>query len=241
MAACCTTRGIPRHRSTGSAPALAVRNNEISDFSICNKRFDLSCRGNDLWEPAVRKSIAVRVSRSSQDIPDPSQASSTAFRGKPLIGATKCASGCNACVAACPTAAITLDPLVIDLGRCVLCGYCEPTCPSAKISFSNDVCMGVTDRHALTVSQPRPELDPIKVNEADLFAPTLHVSGCPPYPLTFLRGVPDVLGIASGVHHTHVSTSVDRLRWRCSRSCDFRASDAAILLSDILVIFGAMG
>ena len=28
--------------------ALAVRNNEISDFPICNKSFDLSYAGNDL-------------------------------------------------------------------------------------------------------------------------------------------------------------------------------------------------
>ncbi|MEO8806942.1 MAG: 4Fe-4S dicluster domain-containing protein [Burkholderiaceae bacterium] len=112
------------------------------------------------------KSIAVRVSQGSQYIPDPRKASPTGFRGKPLIGAADCATGCDACVAACPTAAITLNPVAIDLGRCVLCGDCEPACPTAKISFSNDVCMAATDRQNLTVSQPRPELDPIKVNEA---------------------------------------------------------------------------
>jgi Ni,Fe-hydrogenase III small subunit/NAD-dependent dihydropyrimidine dehydrogenase PreA subunit len=247
------------------------------------------------------KSIAVRVSQGSQVIPDPRQASPTGFRGKPLIASADCASGCDACVASCPTAAITLNPVAIDLGRCVLCGDCEPACPTAKISFSNDVRMAATDRHALTVSQPRPELDPIKVNEAlrkrfgrslklrsvsaggcngcelevnaltnvnfdigrygidivasprhadglvltgpitrnmaqalglcweampepklviavgacaisgspfegstaldrkflDRFPPTLYVPGCPPHPLTFVRGVLDLLGIAS--------------------------------------------
>jgi Ni,Fe-hydrogenase III small subunit/NAD-dependent dihydropyrimidine dehydrogenase PreA subunit len=112
------------------------------------------------------KSIAVRVSQGSQFIPDPRQVRPTGFRGKPLIGATDCASGCVACLASCPTAAITLNPVAIDLGRCVLCGDCEPACPSAKISFSNDVRMAATDRQALTVSQPRPELDPVKVNQA---------------------------------------------------------------------------
>lgn len=247
------------------------------------------------------KSIAVRVSQGSQFIPDPRKASPTGFRGRPLIGAAPCATGCDACVAACPTAAISLNPVAIDLGRCVLCGDCEPACPSAKIAFSNDVCMAATERHQLTVSQPRPELDPIRVNEAlrqrfgrslklrsvsaggcngcelevnaltnvnfdigrygidivasprhadglvltgpitrnmaqalqlcwdgmpepklviavgacaisgspfegssavdrtflDRFTPSLYVPGCPPHPLTFVRGVLDLLGIAS--------------------------------------------
>lgn len=247
------------------------------------------------------KSIAVRVSQGTQYIPDPRQAIPTGFRGKPLIGAADCAPGCDACVASCPTAAITLDPVSIDLGRCVLCGDCESACPSAKISFSNDVRMAATDRTKLTISQPRPELDPVKVNEAlrrrfgrslklravsaggcngcelevnaltnvnfdigrygidivasprhadglvltgpitrnmaqalelcwaampepklviavgacaisgspfdgsdaierdflDRFPPTLYVPGCPPHPLTFVRGVLDLLGIAS--------------------------------------------
>ena len=112
------------------------------------------------------KSIAVRVSQGSQFIPDPRQASPIGFRGRPLISAADCATGCTACVAACPTAAITLNPVAIDLGRCVLCGDCEPVCPSARIAFGNDVRMAATDRHQLTVSPSRPELDPIKVNEA---------------------------------------------------------------------------
>ena len=112
------------------------------------------------------KSIAVRISQGAQTIPDPRQANPIGFRGKPLIASGDCANGCNACVAACPTAAITLNPVAIDLGRCVLCGDCEPVCPSALISFSNDVCMAGTDRQALTVTQSRPELDPIKVNQA---------------------------------------------------------------------------
>jgi Ni,Fe-hydrogenase III small subunit/NAD-dependent dihydropyrimidine dehydrogenase PreA subunit len=247
------------------------------------------------------KSIAVRVSQGSQFIPDPRAASATGFRGKPLIGATACATGCAACVAACPTTAITLNPVAIDLGRCVLCGDCGPACPSAKIAFSNDVGMAATDRQGLMVSQARSDLEPIKVNEAlrkrfgrslklrsvsaggcnacelevnaltnvnfdigrygiDIvasprhadglvltgpitrnmaqalqlcwdgmpepklviavgacaisgspfegstatdraflgrFAPTLYVPGCPPHPLTFVRGVLDLLGIVS--------------------------------------------
>ena len=112
------------------------------------------------------KSIQVRRSQGSQFIPDPRQASPAGFRGRPLIGDVACATGCGVCVAACPTQAIALDPVAIDLGRCVLCGDCEPACPSAKLSFTNDVRMAATDRHALSVSAQRPELDPIRVNAA---------------------------------------------------------------------------
>jgi Ni,Fe-hydrogenase III small subunit/NAD-dependent dihydropyrimidine dehydrogenase PreA subunit len=112
------------------------------------------------------KSIQVRVSQGSQYIPDPRKASPIGFRGKPRIDAVACASGCEACLAVCPTAAIRLDPVAIDLGRCVLCGDCEPACPSAKLSFTNDVRMAATQRHALSVSQQRPDLDPVRVNEA---------------------------------------------------------------------------
>ena len=75
------------------------------------------------------KSIKVRASQGSQFIPDPRQADPAGYRGKPVIAEQACDSGCNACQAACPTRAIELAPVRIDLGRCVLCGDCEPVCP----------------------------------------------------------------------------------------------------------------
>jgi Ni,Fe-hydrogenase III small subunit/NAD-dependent dihydropyrimidine dehydrogenase PreA subunit len=117
-------------------------------------------------ETPMFKSIAVRVSQGTQYIPDPRKANPVGFRGKPVIGAGDCAAGCDACVASCPTAAITLDPVAIDLGRCVLCGDCEPACPGGRISFTNDFRLAATDRSALVVSQPRPNVDPIEVSAA---------------------------------------------------------------------------
>ncbi len=112
------------------------------------------------------KSIAVRISQGSQYIPDPRKASSAGFRGKPNIAVTACEAGCAACQAACPADAITLDPVAIDLGRCMLCGDCAPVCPSAKITFSNDARMAAVERHGLIVSQTRPDLDPVRVAQA---------------------------------------------------------------------------
>ncbi len=112
------------------------------------------------------KSILVRKSQGSQYIPDLRAASPVGFRGKPVISEAACTDGCNACLAACPSRAISLDPVRIDMGRCVLCGDCEPVCPSEKLSFNNDFKLASTDRDALTISAAHPDIDPIKVSEA---------------------------------------------------------------------------
>ena len=112
------------------------------------------------------KSILVRKSQGSQYIPDLRAASPVGFRGKPVISEAACTNGCNACLAACPSRAITLDPVRIDMGRCVLCGDCEPVCPSEKLSFNNDFKLASTDRDALTISTAHPDIDPIKASEA---------------------------------------------------------------------------
>ncbi len=110
------------------------------------------------------KSLRVRKSQGSQYIPDLRAAVPVGFRGKPLIGEAVCATGCSACVAVCPSQAITLAPVQIDLGRCVLCGDCEPVCPAAKLSFNNDFKLAATSRDALRVSAAHPDIDPIKVS-----------------------------------------------------------------------------
>lgn len=112
------------------------------------------------------KSIKVRVSQGTQYIKDPRQANPVGLRGKPVISDTACAAACNTCLSVCPTSAITLEPVQIDLGRCVLCGDCEPACPSHKFSFSNDFKLAGTERGALLLSAARPAPDPVKVSAA---------------------------------------------------------------------------
>jgi Ni,Fe-hydrogenase III small subunit/NAD-dependent dihydropyrimidine dehydrogenase PreA subunit len=112
------------------------------------------------------KSIAVRMSQGSQYIADLRAARPAGFRGKPVISENNCATGCTACMAVCPSQAIQLEPVRIDLGRCVLCGDCAPVCPSAKIGFTNDVQLATTQRDALTVSAARPSMDPVQVSKA---------------------------------------------------------------------------
>jgi len=112
------------------------------------------------------RSIAVRKSQGTQYIADLRAAKPAGFRGKPVINEAACASGCQACQAVCPSRAIQLMPVQIDLGRCVLCGDCEPICPSHKLSFDNDVKLAATSREALVVSAAHPDIDPIKVSKA---------------------------------------------------------------------------
>lgn len=110
------------------------------------------------------KSIAVRKAQGSQYIPDLRAAVPGGFRGKPVIGTADCASSCHACENVCPSRAITLAPVQIDLGRCVLCGDCETACPSAKIGFDSDVKLASTSRDGLTLNAAHPDIDPIKVS-----------------------------------------------------------------------------
>jgi Ni,Fe-hydrogenase III small subunit/NAD-dependent dihydropyrimidine dehydrogenase PreA subunit len=110
------------------------------------------------------KSIAVRIAQGTQYIPDPRTAKPVGLRGAPAIADTACAAECSACLAVCPTAAIALDPVRIDLGRCVLCGDCAPVCPSAKISFTANYRIAATDRAQLVLSADRPVPDPIQVS-----------------------------------------------------------------------------
>ncbi|MDO8794519.1 MAG: 4Fe-4S dicluster domain-containing protein [Vicinamibacterales bacterium] len=117
------------------------------------------------------KSIRVRASQGTQYIPDPRRANPVGFRGKPVIGAAACESGCQACVSACPTRAIELrpaasDPVQIDMGRCVLCGDCAPVCPVGKLEFSNDFRLASTERSGLVISATRPTPDPVTVSAA---------------------------------------------------------------------------
>jgi Ni,Fe-hydrogenase III small subunit/ferredoxin len=68
------------------------------------------------------------------------------------VDASKCLSGCTACVAVCPTEAITREPgqpVALDLGRCVFCAECVKACPSGAVTQTGDYRMAVRNRDDL--------------------------------------------------------------------------------------------
>jgi Ni,Fe-hydrogenase III small subunit/ferredoxin len=72
------------------------------------------------------------------------------FRGRPKVDGSKCPDGCQACVEACPTSAIsTEDRLTLDLGKCVFCTACTEACPEGAIAYTQDFRLATNDRQHL--------------------------------------------------------------------------------------------
>jgi Ni,Fe-hydrogenase III small subunit/NAD-dependent dihydropyrimidine dehydrogenase PreA subunit len=112
------------------------------------------------------KALRVLQSQGHQYIDDLRGAVPAGFRGRPLIAPSPCAEGCDACVSVCPTAAITLDPVRIDLARCVFCNECALACPEKKIEFTPEPRMSAARPEDLLVSADRPAPTPVATSEA---------------------------------------------------------------------------
>jgi Ni,Fe-hydrogenase III small subunit/NAD-dependent dihydropyrimidine dehydrogenase PreA subunit len=80
------------------------------------------------------------------------------FRGRPVLDPEKCASGCAACVDACPVGAlrVTQRGPEFDMGRCIFCGDCVAACPEGAISFSRDWRLAGSTREDLFLTGDRP-------------------------------------------------------------------------------------
>lgn len=112
------------------------------------------------------KALRVRASQGTQFITDLRKAVPDGFRGRPRISPKPCAEGCDACIAACPTGAISLDPFRLDLGRCVFCSECTSACPQDKITFAAETRMAGATRDALIIREGEDRSDPVKTSAA---------------------------------------------------------------------------
>ncbi len=98
------------------------------------------------------KIIKVRINQGSQTIKDIKNASvNPRHRGLPSIAAGDCRRECGICAGACPSGAISLGPVRIDMGKCVFCGDCAGKCPEGKIKFTNFFKTAASSRERLIV------------------------------------------------------------------------------------------
>jgi len=123
------------------------------------------------------KSLRVRVSQGTQYITDLRKAVPTSFRGRPSISRDACETDCRACQEACPTGAIRLAPVAIDLGRCVFCNACTQVCPAKKFEFTPDPRMGTSERESLVVEEGAAEATQVRAHAtfARLFGRSLKM------------------------------------------------------------------
>jgi Ni,Fe-hydrogenase III small subunit/NAD-dependent dihydropyrimidine dehydrogenase PreA subunit len=76
------------------------------------------------------------------------------FRGAPRVDSSKCLDGCQNCVDACPTDAISFNgDLRVDLGRCLFCTDCASACPEGAITYSQDHRLAVRRREDLILGR----------------------------------------------------------------------------------------
>ncbi len=103
------------------------------------------------WKP---NAFAVRRAEGEPVINDVMAAGTPArFRGKPMLDSSRCPEGCAICLDVCPTAAISANPLTIDLGACVFCPLCVEACPEGAITYTNDYKMAATSRDGLLLRE----------------------------------------------------------------------------------------
>lgn len=95
------------------------------------------------------ESIKILFHQGKQFIPDLTKAKVPGiFRGRPIITL----SDIDEVVLQdlCPTNAITINPVCIDLGKCTFCGECTRIFPE-KISFTTDYKISVNEREKLII------------------------------------------------------------------------------------------
>jgi hypothetical protein len=133
-ARCCTTRCRTRRCPTGSAWPGGARQRDLGLPDLQQELRSLLLRQRPLGarnQPCSSPSPSPRPGR--QFIPDPRAGQPGRLSRQAGDRPAACATGCAPACRVCPTRD-RAGAVRIDLGRCVLCGDCEPACPSARIS-----------------------------------------------------------------------------------------------------------
>jgi len=105
--------------------------------------------------------LKILLHQGKQYIPDVTTAKVPGiFRGRPVISMEKVNE--TALIDVCPTNAISINPVCIDLGKCTFCGECAFAFPN-KIKFTTDYKIATNDPGKLIIKEGHDEsigLDP---------------------------------------------------------------------------------
>ncbi len=97
------------------------------------------------------KMLQIRWRQGFQYIRDPLRACPPLpYRGLPRINADRLSAVPGF---SCPSGALRLDPLAIDLGKCLFCGDCAAASPHDEIEFTNDPRLASVRREDLFVDR----------------------------------------------------------------------------------------
>jgi len=95
------------------------------------------------------ETLKMKLRQKNQFIPDIKNAKMREeFRGLPRLDGQKC-SNCGNCLKVCPTGALNINPLAIDLGKCTFCGACKIACECGVIKFTNYYKLAADEREKL--------------------------------------------------------------------------------------------
>ena len=102
-----------------------------------------------ILRPLRRGRVTARYPDAPPDLPP-------AARGLPELDPARC-DGNAACVAACPTGAIRLDPGTwsLDAGACIFCGACARACQPRAIRLGSRIELATDERGDLVVVHAR--------------------------------------------------------------------------------------
>lgn len=110
------------------------------------------------------KTIRILYHQGKQYIPDLTKAKVPGiFRGRPEISSLKVDE--NELAGVCPTGAILINPVRIDLGRCVFCNECARLFPD-KIRFTTDYKIASNDRGKLIIAEGN--VEPVKLDPGQI-------------------------------------------------------------------------
>jgi Ni,Fe-hydrogenase III small subunit/NAD-dependent dihydropyrimidine dehydrogenase PreA subunit len=98
------------------------------------------------------KILKTRWNQGFRTIPfPPPKPMPSLFGGRPVVDPSQCRDSCQECKQACPTNALSIQPLTLDLGRCLFCGLCETQCSTGAIRFTREFSLAARKRDQLLV------------------------------------------------------------------------------------------